>query len=140
MPRVQQQAPAGGRHQPVAGVVHGQGDGAAQLAGALDRIRQAGRFRHAAAPGAVRQVPQPQQLRHGRLQAGEQAFGRGGMGQGGQRGQDGFVLHRLLAQHALRHAGALKEAVVLIQGFLAGDPGGAQAEQDQPAEEGARAR
>ncbi|KAG1450157.1 hypothetical protein G6F57_016473 [Rhizopus arrhizus] len=65
---------------------------------------------------------------------------RGRVRQGRQRGQHGFVLDRLLAQHALGDAGALEEAVVLVDVFLAGDPGGAQAEQDEPAEEGARAR
>jgi hypothetical protein len=62
------------------------------------------------------------------------------MGKGGQRRQHGFMLHRFLAQHALRHAGALGEAFVLVHIVLPPDPEGAEGEQDQPAEEGASAR
>jgi hypothetical protein len=62
------------------------------------------------------------------------------MGQGRQRGQHGFVLHRFLAEHALRHAGVLQEAFVLVQVFLPADPDGAKTEQDQPAKKGAWAR
>ena len=51
------------------------------------------------------------------------------------------MLHRFLAQHALRHAGALGEAIVLVYVVLPPDPDGAgDRTRPPPAEKGARAR
>ena len=108
--RVQQQAPAGRSHQPVARRVHRQRDGTTLRARLRHGGVQAGGRRQAAGPGAVAQLAQPQQLRQRRAQAGIQALGRGRMRQGGQRGQHRLVLYGLLAEHALGDAGALEKA------------------------------
>ncbi|MCY1221916.1 hypothetical protein D9M72_339890 [compost metagenome] len=62
------------------------------------------------------------------------------MRQRGQGGQHRFVLHGLLAEHALGDAGVLEKTLVAVGVVLPADPGSDGPEQDQPEDEGAGKR